>query len=106
MEVEVTENNYQSVVEKSALPVLLDAWAPWCPPCRAIAPYIAELAKTYSGKLTVAKLNADEAPNLAQQLGITGLPTLRVLKGGKVLFETIGLSDRAKLVAAIDAAIK
>jgi thioredoxin 1 len=105
MEVEVTEKNYQLVVEKSALPVLLDTWAPWCPPCRAIAPYIEELAKTYAGKLTVAKLNADEAPDLAQQLGVTGLPTLRILKAGKVMFETIGLSDRAKLQAAIDAVI-
>jgi len=101
----VTAQNYAEVVEKSALPVLLDVWAEWCAPCRALEPILEEIEKTYNGKLVVAKLNADEDQELSQKLGVYGLPTVRLFKGGKIVFEAVGLPDKTKLIAAIDAAL-
>jgi len=101
----VTSQNYTETVEKSALPVLLDVWAAWCGPCRALEPIIEELEKTYAGKIAFAKLNADDEQELSQRLAVYGLPTIRLFKAGKMVFEAVGLPEKSKLVAALDAAV-
>lgn len=106
MAIAVTENNYTETVEKSTKPVLLDVWAPWCQPCKAVEPMLAELEATYGDKFTVAKLNADDAPGLTSQLGVMSLPTVRIIQGGQITFESIGVPDRTKLTAAVSAAVK
>ncbi|HSX02194.1 MAG TPA: thioredoxin domain-containing protein [Candidatus Saccharimonadia bacterium] len=102
----VTKETYAQTVEKSAKPVLLDVWAPWCQPCRAIEPMIEELKVAFDDQLVVVKLNADDEPELAAQLGVMGLPTVRVLQGGQARFESVGSVDKAKLADAVGAAIR
>ena len=102
----VTKQTYAQLVEQSAKPVLLDVWASWCQPCRAIEPMIEELRVAFDDQLAVVKLNADEEPELASQLGVMGLPTVRVLKGGQPRFESVGSVDKAKLADAVGAAIR
>jgi thioredoxin 1 len=106
MIVTLGENNYAETVEKANALILLDAWASWCQPCKAIEPLVAEIAKNYEGKVVVAKLNVDEEPALAQRMGVTALPTLRILDRGVVRFESLGVVDRARLTGAVEAALK
>jgi thioredoxin 1 len=103
---EVGDNNFETEVLKCTLPVLVDFWAPWCGPCKSIAPIIEELAVQYEGKLKVAKLNVDDHPATAARYGIRGIPNLIILKGGAVKEQIIGAVAKAKLVAAIDKAIQ
>ena len=79
---EVGDSNFEAEVLKSDLPVLVDFWAPWCGPCKSIAPIIEEIASEYAGKLKVAKLNVDDHPATASRYGIRGIPNLIILKGG------------------------
>jgi thioredoxin 1 len=102
----LTTKNYTKIVEKSELPVLFDAWAPWCQPCKVLEPILNELEKSYDGKLVVVKLNVDEEPELAQRLGVQGLPTVRLIKNGEVKFETAGMPEKSKIVAAVMKAMK
>ncbi len=104
MTVNVTADTYGQLVEKESQPVILDVWAPWCPPCRMIEPILSDLAQAHEGRIVVAKLNADEEPELTARLGVRSLPTVRVLKGGKVVFETIGAAERSKMIAALEVA--
>lgn len=90
-EVEViTETNFGRLVTDSPLPFLLDCWAPWCGPCRLIAPLLEGLAKEFVGRLRVGKLNVDENPNLARHLGITSIPTLILFKDGQAVDRIVG----------------
>lgn len=80
---DVTESTFSGAVEQSPLPVLVDFWAPWCGPCRTVAPAVEKLAGSLAGSLKVAKVNTDEEPGLGQQFGVRGIPTLVLVKGGR-----------------------
>ncbi len=86
----VTDLTFQKEVIESPLPVLVDFWAPWCAPCKVIAPFLEELAKEYGGRLKIAKLNTDENQATAMKYNIRSIPTLLLIKNGEVLDETIG----------------
>lgn len=86
----VTDGDFAELVLNSEVPVAVDFWAPWCPPCRAIAPILHDLAQEYAGKLVIAKLNADENQHTVVHYGVRGLPTLVVFNGGQEIGRLIG----------------
>jgi len=98
----LTDDNWKQEVAESGIPVLVDFWAEWCPPCRMIAPSIDALATTYSGRVKVGKLNVDENPIVAQDFGIRSIPTLLVFKGGKVADQQIGAVPQTRIAAMLD----
>jgi len=102
---EIGDGDFKREVLESAEPVLVDFWATWCAPCRAIAPFVEELATQYKGKLKVAKMNIDENQDTPQQYGIRSIPTLLVFKGGKVVEQIVGAVPKAKLEAAVTKAM-
>lgn len=95
--VNVGDSDFKKEVLDSTTPVLVDFWATWCAPCRAIAPMIDELAGTYAGKLKVAKVNIDDNQETPQAYGIRSIPTLLVFKGGKVVDQIVGAVPRSRL---------
>ncbi len=95
----VDASTFQSEVIASPLPVLVDFWAEWCGPCKAIAPALEQLNGELAGKLKIVKVNVDEAPDLAQQFGIRSIPTLLVFKGGRVVEQAMGAKSKAQLSA-------
>lgn len=101
-EVVVTDSNFKTEVLGSNTPVLLDFWAEWCAPCRALAPVIEKIAEANSGKLKVGKLNVDENPGTAQQFGIQGIPTLILFKEGKVAHQLVGFQSQGNIQRAVD----
>jgi len=103
---EVGDNNFETEVLNSTVPVLVDFWAPWCGPCKSIAPIVEELAGEYEGKLKVAKLNVDDHPATASRYGVRGIPNLIILKGGTVKDQIVGAVPKAKLVSAIEKALQ
>jgi thioredoxin 1 len=103
--VHVNDKNFTLEVLQSDLPVLVDFWATWCGPCKSIAPIIDELAKEYTGRVKMAKLNVDENPATPSQYGVRGIPTLILFKGGKILEQVVGALPKARLVSIIDKAL-
>jgi thioredoxin 1 len=101
----VTDSNFEDEVVKSSQPVLIDFWAPWCGPCKAIAPIVDQLADEYAGKLKVVKLNVDDNPQTAARYGVRGIPNLLIIKGGQVKEQIVGAVPKGHLVRAVDAAI-
>jgi len=97
----VTNQNFDQEVLKSEVPVLVDFWAPWCGPCRMIAPHVDAIAVELAGKLKVVKLNTDEASEIAGRYGIMSIPTLMVFKGGQVVEQMVGAQQKANIVAKI-----
>jgi len=95
---EVTDGNFEEEVLKSDLPVLIDFWAPWCGPCRLVAPIVEELAKDYQGKLKVAKLDVDNNPGTAAKYGIFSIPTILIFKDGKVATQIVGAVPKKNFV--------
>ncbi len=102
MIIQVGDDNFEAEVIRSNLPVLIDFWAPWCGPCKSIAPVIEELAREYEGKLKVAKLNVDENPVTPSRYGVRGIPNLLILRGGTVKEQLVGAVPKARLVNAIE----
>jgi thioredoxin 1 len=101
----VSDDAFDQEVLKSETPVLLDFWAEWCGPCKAIAPALEDLAKQYEGKLRVVKLNIDHNQKTPRDYGVRGIPTLMVFKNGKVEATQIGAVSKGQLVQMIDRAI-
>ena len=101
----VTDASFEQEVMKSATPVLVDFWAPWCGPCKAIAPILDQLAGEYAGRLKVVKINVDDNPQVPSRFGVRGIPNLLIVKGGEVKDQIIGAVAKEKLVRAVDTAI-
>ena len=98
---QVSDESFDREVLKAELPVLIDFWAPWCGPCKAIAPVVEELAKEYAGKLKVVKMNVDDNPQTPSKYGVRGIPNLILFKGGEVRDQIIGAVPKAQLVKAV-----
>ena len=98
----VTDASFEQDVLKSEVPVLVDFWAPWCGPCRALAPVIDQLAEEYSGKAKIVKLNTDDNPNIAVQFRINSIPTMILFKDKKPVDMLVGALSKEKIQEAID----
>jgi thioredoxin 1 len=102
MAVEFTDTNFQTEVLASEKLTIVDFWAEWCPPCRAIAPIIEELSKEYSGNVNVGKVNVDFNPQLSINYGVTSIPVILFIKGGQVVDKMVGAQPKANFVKRID----
>ena len=102
MATQVNDSNFDAVVLQSQLPVLVDFWAPWCGPCRAIGPIIDEIANEYEGKLSVVKLNVDENPGTPGKYGIRAIPTLILFKNGEVVEQVTGAVSKSSIATMIE----
>ena len=103
--VQVTDSDFEAQVLKSELPCLVDFWAPWCGPCKAIGPVISELASEFEGKVTIVKMNVDESPATPGKYGIRAIPTLILFKGGEIVEQVTGAVGKTQLVAMINKAL-
>jgi thioredoxin 1 len=101
---ELSDQEFQSEVLQSTEPVLIDFWAPWCGPCRMIAPIVEELASENVGALKVAKINIDNSPNTAASYGVSSIPTLMIFKNGEVVDRFVGVQPKKRLQEAIEQA--
>lgn len=104
-EIQLTDDSFDTEVLKSPDPVLVDFWAPWCGPCRMLAPVVEEIAKEYTGKVRVAKINTDDHPNSASRYKIAAIPTLLFFKGGKVVEQLVGVHSKADIKKTLDSLV-
>jgi thioredoxin 1 len=102
---EISDATFASEVLASEVPVLVDFWAEWCPPCHRLAPVLDELATEYDGRARIVKLDADANPETISRYGIGSMPTLTVFRSGEVVSQVIGVQPKAKLRAQLDAAL-
>jgi len=101
----VSDDTFDSEVLQSQTPVLVDYWAEWCGPCKMIAPVLEDMAKSYAGRLTVAKLDIDANPGITTKYGIRGIPTLILFKGGEAKAQKVGALSKSQLTAFVDSNI-
>lgn len=101
----VNGESFDKVVLESKIPVMVDFWAPWCAPCKAITPIVEELADEYNGRVNFAKLNVDDAPLIPPRYGIHSIPTLMLFKDGKPMEQTVGLKPKEELKKVIEQAL-
>jgi thioredoxin 1 len=97
-----TDGNFDTDVLQATTPVLVDFWAEWCGPCRALGPTIDALAGDYAGRVSVGKLNVDETPGITVKYMVRGIPTVMLFKGGEVVEQIVGLADKAEFKKALD----
>ena len=102
---ELNKDTFSKTVLEAQKPVLVDFWAPWCGPCKAVAPIVEELSKEYAGKIEFAKVNVDEAPVVASNYGVMSIPTLIVFKEGKPVEQVIGYKAKGDLKKLLDNAL-
>ncbi len=102
---EATDGNWETEVIRSGLPVMVDFWAPWCGPCRMVAPLVEELADEYAGKVKFLKLNTDDNMQTAARYGIRSIPTLMVFKGGEMVDQVIGFRPKSDLKRTLEKAL-
>jgi thioredoxin 1 len=101
---ELTKLNFRETIESKDVPVLVDFWAPWCGPCRMIAPELEAVAKDLGSKVKIGKVNVDNEPELAEQYGVQSIPNMIVFKNGKPIRQLIGFMSRNELIKALSAA--
>ena len=99
----VNDSNFEEIVMKSELPVMIDFWAEWCAPCRAIAPFVDQIATEYEGKAVVGKVNIEQSPDVANRFGIRNIPTILFFKGGELVNKQVGMTSRAMLANMLNA---
>jgi len=100
--IHVTDDAFQQTVIQSDLPVVVDFWAPWCGPCRMVAPVLDKLAKEYAGKMLIAKVNTDDNPEWAQKFNVQGIPTMLFFAEGKVVHQQVGALPEPMLRSTVD----
>ena len=103
MAVEITDANFEELVLKSNVPVLVDFWAEWCGPCRMIGPIVDELHTEYEGKAIIGKVNVDENPGVSAKFGVRNIPTILFIKGGEVADKSVGAVPKTQLTSKLDA---
>jgi len=103
MAVEINDNNFDEIVMKSNQPVMIDFWAEWCGPCRAIAPFVEQIATEYEGKAVVGKVDIEKSPGIANRFGIRNIPTLLFFKNGELVDKQVGMTTMTSLANKVSA---